>query len=72
MLTSGGACHGAWTNAFRLSQCLAKVPEGAVRHPPVFQACASIGVRPAQSLSSLADIVASLMEQQMLYIMTLF
>jgi hypothetical protein len=34
--------HGAWMNAFRLSQQLAKVPGGLVRHPPVFQACASI------------------------------
>lgn len=52
MVTSGGACHGAWANAFRLSQSLAKVPGGVVRHPPVFQACASIGDHPDQSLSS--------------------
>jgi hypothetical protein len=30
MVTSGGACHGAWTNAFRLSQSLAKVSGGVV------------------------------------------
>jgi hypothetical protein len=47
MVTSGGACHGVWTNAFRLFQFLTKVLEGAVRHSP-----ASIGVHPDQSLSS--------------------
>ena len=48
-----GACHGAWTNAFRLSQLFAQVPQGGEgrKNPSVFQVCISIGFHLAQFLS---------------------
>ncbi len=52
MVTFGGAVMVPGRMLSEPPQSPAKVPRGAVRHPPIFQACASVDVYSDQSVSS--------------------